>query len=170
MSLTTRPQYINRIRQLLEFPTVHTGSRTGYFTKQEIYKVLDTIGVDKGSSYQDICANVPNWSKQWAGDACSSLDNLKLLLQLVKDALGQQKADAEREADDTRLRREPESQEFHGQEESFSVVDIGLTEGETTLDSVYKLLPAAITETASSIAITDQGDGMWDVSITFFRK
>lgn len=169
MSLTTRPQYINRIRQLLEFPTVHTGSRTGYFTKQEIYKVLDTIGVAKGSDYLNICEYVPNWSRQWAGDTCASLDNLKLLLQLVKDALGQQKADAEREADDTRLRREHESQEFHGQEE-FSVVDVGLTEGETTLDSVYKLLPAAITETASSIAITDQGDGMWDVRITFFRK
>lgn len=72
---------------------------------------------------------------------------------------------------EARKKAQAASQEFHGQEE-FNVVDVGLTE-ETTLSSIFNMLPKAMTEEATELIITkdiNEETNFWTVRIRFQRK
>lgn len=149
-----------------------------YFVQQELNTIAEYLELSKEGLIQ---------LKWWTDRGrfrmgCVGADDMAILLGLVT----KQKVlkDAQESIKPTRLVPPSESQEFHGQEE-FSVVDVGLTDEETNIVSIFNMLPKAMTEEATFLCIEKEPEqhrraingrlrtlstNKWTVKVSFERK
>lgn len=163
---------LTKSEKILEIrAAIGVGQHTsGYFTVDEIKKVCTKLSI----TYHSFL-NTLEWTDRekvetrWFNKA--DLDTLYRTISFRRGLLSQ-----ERPSTPTRL--VPPSTE------SFGVVDAGLTDEETNLDSIYRMLPKAMTEEATYLLIQKDAEtrrdlngqaqlaysNSWTVRVTFERN
>ena len=139
--------------------------KKGYFVKQEMEAIAKYLELSR-KGLVDL---------QWWADkgrfrmGAVGADDMTTLLSLVTKQFALNDA---KESAESATRLVPPS---NYEQEEFGVVDVGLTEEETTVVTIFNMLPKAMVEEAIELTIAksryDNEDGKkWMVNIDFYRE